>query len=119
MRMQTRQDHIDPQVTKVTSCRYTGLVQWNRPIDVYFTDGSYACSASIHALSQQELPTLRTPDRDEAAWIREHAVDVAKTITVELCPSHEDVMMGYEWGQEGHLYSIGHEQTLALCLPRR
>lgn len=115
-RPMTRFHHIDTAVAAVQPCYSCRKYGHQQATVVVFTNGEFVCS-TVHTSNYDGIPCLRIAEYDPAAWIKQYAVDVAKAINVELCPSHEDEDDDVQWGYDGHLWFKSHIQTISLCLP--
>ena len=116
MRIKTRQDHIDPQISQVTKCGAPGHSPSNRDTLVIFVNNTWVCSSG-HCDNYDELPYLRAENLDPAAWVLKNAVKVAQMLPVEACRQHEEDAPPIDWRPYGHLWTDGIDHTLKLCLP--
>jgi hypothetical protein len=117
MRVLTRQDHIDPQVSQVMKCNAHGMAGSHPNILVTFTNGEWVCSSG-HNSSYDKLPSLRTTQYDSGAWVMANAVKVAKMLPLEACHDHEPDAKPTNWMPDGHLWTDGNNAVLKLCMPR-
>lgn len=120
----TRQDHIDPLVSKIVKCGSPGCgpssiqVVFTRPAG-YIVDFEpvWVCSSG-HCSDYDDIPSLRKPEDCPLTWIQHNAEQVLREIKVELCAAHKS-KCPYEWpyaDPNGHLHRYG--GSLKLCLPK-
>lgn len=115
----TRQDHIDRQIRAVGPCMAHRMHRSGEVV-VIFANDEWVCSSG-HVSEYDNLPGLRTPERDPLEWVKENAFKLAQALPVAPCSAHSahysEIAYEADWGLAGHLYVTGHERKLTLCLP--